>query len=208
MLNKDYIMLGNGGHASVLRDIAELTGCNEIGYVLGDSPINKSLQSSCLGDDKWLLNKSGDKPLLINGLGYNPYSEIRNKIFDIYKSHGFEFLTMIHPSAHISKTAKLETGVQVMAGSVIQANSVIKSNTIINTHSSIDHDCFIDSGSHIAPGSIICGNVTIGQRSFIGASTCIIPGIDVGSNVLIGAGTTVIKNIPDNTSYFNKNIKG
>ena len=152
MLDKDYIMLGNGGHASVLRDIAKLKGFNEIGYVLGNSSTKKPLQNSCLGDDNWLLKKSDNKPLLINGLGHNPYSEIRNKIYDIYLSHGFTFITMIHPSAQISKTAKLETGVQVMAGAVIQANSVIKSNTIINTHSSVDHDCIINGGSHVAPG--------------------------------------------------------
>ena len=36
-MNKKYIMLGNGGHADVCRDIAKKGGYIEIGYVLGVS---------------------------------------------------------------------------------------------------------------------------------------------------------------------------
>lgn len=41
--------------------------------------------------------------------------------------------------------------------------------------------------------------VTIGDDTWIGAGTIILPGITIGSMVVIGAGSIVTKNIPDST---------
>ncbi|MDW3038824.1 MULTISPECIES: DapH/DapD/GlmU-related protein [Bacillus cereus group] len=43
------------------------------------------------------------------------------------------------------------------------------------------------------------GRVTIGENTFIGAGTIILPGVTIGENVIIGAGSVVSKDIPDNT---------
>lgn len=42
------------------------------------------------------------------------------------------------------------------------------------------------------------GNVTIGNKVFIGANSTILPNVSIGSNVIIGAGSVVSKDIPDN----------
>jgi len=43
------------------------------------------------------------------------------------------------------------------------------------------------------------GKVIIGQQTFIGAGSIILPGITIGNNVIIGAGSVISKNIPDNS---------
>ena len=40
--------------------------------------------------------------------------------------------------------------------------------------------------------------VSIGDNSFIGAKSIILPGTQIGDNVIIGAGTVVKGKIPDN----------
>ena len=40
--------------------------------------------------------------------------------------------------------------------------------------------------------------VMIGDNTWIGGGTIILPGVTIGSNVVIGAGSVVTKNIPDN----------
>lgn len=40
--------------------------------------------------------------------------------------------------------------------------------------------------------------VTIGDNTWIGGGTIILPGVTIGNNVVIGAGSVVTKNIPDN----------
>jgi maltose O-acetyltransferase len=41
--------------------------------------------------------------------------------------------------------------------------------------------------------------VIIGEKTFIGMGSIILPGVNVGKNVIIGAGSVVTKDIPDNS---------
>ena len=68
----------------------------------------------------------------------------------------------------------------------------------IRDSSSIDHDCNVNDFVHIAPGVTICGGVSIGRSTLVGAGTTILPNIKIGENVIIGAGSLVNKNIPNN----------
>ncbi|KRF60824.1 acetyltransferase [Bacillus sp. Soil768D1] len=43
------------------------------------------------------------------------------------------------------------------------------------------------------------GRVSIGEKTFIGAGSIILPGVKIGENVIIGAGSVVSKDIPDNS---------
>lgn len=43
------------------------------------------------------------------------------------------------------------------------------------------------------------GNVTIGNRVFIGAESVVLPGVTIGDDVVIGANSTVTHNIPSNS---------
>ena len=75
----------------------------------------------------------------------------------------------------------------------------IGNGVICNTACVIEHECIINDYVHIAPGAILCGNVTVGEGSFIGAGAVVKQGVTIGKNVIVGAGTVVIKDIVDNT---------
>ena len=54
------------------------------------------------------------------------------------------------------------------------------SNSIMTASSEIiEHGVKVGSGSHIAPGAVICGDVFIGERCFIGAGAIIKQGIKI-----------------------------
>lgn len=46
---------------------------------------------------------------------------------------------------------------------------------------------------------VICGNIQIGNNTYIGIRTIILPGVVIGSNCIIGCGSIVTKDIPDNS---------
>jgi acetyltransferase-like isoleucine patch superfamily enzyme len=46
----------------------------------------------------------------------------------------------------------------------------------------------------------LCGNVKVGNTSFVGANAVIRQGVTIGNNVMIGAGAVVLKDVPDNTT--------
>jgi sugar O-acyltransferase (sialic acid O-acetyltransferase NeuD family) len=84
-----------------------------------------------------------------------------------------------------------------MQGAIIQASSVVGKHCIINTGASVDHDCNIADFVHISPHATLCGDVTVGEGSWIAAGATIIPGVKIGKWCVIGAGSVVTKDIPD-----------
>lgn len=107
------------------------------------------------------------------------------------------FIKAIHPSAIVSVYASIGNGTVVMQGAIIQSESKIGEHCIINTGASVGHECVLENFVHISPHATLCGNVCIGEGSWIGAGAVIIPGIRIGKWSRIGAGSVVIKDIPD-----------
>jgi maltose O-acetyltransferase len=91
---------------------------------------------------------------------------------------------------------------------------VSKRATIDATHPeliSIGDDCTITDGvcilAHDASGkkhglAVERAKVTIGNKTFIGVNTTILPGVTIGSNVIIGAGSVVVHDIPSDSVAF------
>lgn len=193
-MKKKILIIGGGGHARSVADIAlesgqfDVTGC--IDYKTGDV-----LEIPIIGNDDDLekFYESGIRSAFV-ALGEN---KLRSKLFFKLKDIGFDFVNIISNDARISKRAVLGKGICVMAGAVINVNTVIKDNCIINTNCSVDHDCNIGIGCHIAPGVSMSGTVSVGEGTHIGTGSNVIDGIKIGSWSYIGAGTAVVKDIPD-----------
>lgn len=196
-MSKPLIIIGNGGHASVLTETLLLQ--NEI--ILGfTAPIveKNGFQLSYLGTDEIIKNYMPTEIELILGIGSIGSSSLRKKIYNQFISLNYHFKSVIHPSAILAPSVQLGKGVQVMAGAILQTNTNIADNSIINTGVIIDHDCTIESHVHIAPGCKLSGGVHIQSGTHIGTGAAVIQGIHIGSNCLIGAGAVVVKNIQDN----------
>ncbi|MBI2791859.1 MAG: acetyltransferase [Gammaproteobacteria bacterium] len=197
-MNTPIIIIGAGGHACVLVEMAHILSKTIIG-VTGESEtqLKNYPQITYLGNDSIISRYSPNEIKLVNGVGAtSPQKNIlRQQIFQKFKNHGYSFETLIHPSAIIAKTVSLGEGAQVMARVVLQPNTSIGSNTIINTGACIDHDCRIGHHVHVAPGVVLSGNVNVGDYSHVGVGANIIQSIEIGSHAMICAGTTVIKNV-------------
>ena len=89
----------------------------------------------------------------------------------------------------------------VAAGAIINCDVTIKDGVIVNTGSTIDHDCVLELFTHISPGCNLAGNVTIGEKTWVGIGTKIKENISIGKMV-IGAGSVMISNIPSNSKCF------
>jgi len=114
------------------------------------------------------------------------------------EKHPFNYSSVVHPTATVSPYATIDKGTVVFHHSVIQSGTSIGKHCIINTKASVDHDCIIEDFVHISPGAILCGNVQVGELSWIGTGSVIIQGIKIGKNVMIGAGSVIIRDVPDN----------
>ena len=179
-------LFGASGHAKVIMDIIEAQG-DSVGVLYDDAPHFDSIHGHSVVSAS-LAHPIG--PLIIS-IGSNA---ARYAIANRLK---VEFATAIHPSAIVAPSAMVGNGSVVMQGAIIQADTAIGRHCIINSSASVDHECSIADFVHISPHATLCGNVSVGIGSWVGAGATIIPGITIGRHCIIGAGATVIRNIPD-----------
>lgn len=177
-------LYGASGHAKVIIDILEASG-RKIDALVDDNPEVKQLQGYPV-----LHEHTGLSPFIVS-IGANA---IRKKVVE--KLHA-KFGKAIHPSAIVSPSITIGEGTVVMQAAIIQADTQIGSHCIINTGASVDHECVISDYVHISPHCTLCGNVRIGEGSWIGAGTIVIPGVRIGCWCVVGAGSVVTKDIPD-----------
>lgn len=196
-MNKPVLVLGAGGHASVVVDILRQLKCTILGIVATDSSKNDPVFSGLTrySDDNKILSFDKDDILLVNAIGSLPGHEARFKLHSKYKKLGYSFMTVISPTAIVSDYARMAEGVHVMAGSVINANASIGECSIINTAAVVEHDCKIGQFNHIAPGAVLSGGVTTGSNVHIGTGARVIQGIDIGMCAVVGAGATVTRDL-------------
>lgn len=197
-MSKNLIILGSGGHASVLVEAIRLS---QQGKIIGFTDKGDERSAGewegipSLGHDERIAQFDKEEVRLVNGLGSVGDSTFRRQLFATWRSCGYHFATVVHPSAIISPNVQLHEGVQLMAGAVIQTGVHIAANTIVNTRALVDHHCVIGAHSHIAPGAVLCGNVHVGSGVHIGAGAVVKQGVRIEDGAIIGAGAVVIKEV-------------
>jgi len=203
-MSENVLLIGAGGHASVLLDILIEHNINVLGYVSPSPASNQTLFSQYRwyqsDDDILLFDKATIK--LVNGIGSLPGNTLRADFYNKYKKIGYSFATLVSKSADVSRYVSLEEGVQVMRGAIIQTGGSVGYNSIVNTGSIVDHDCSIGSNNHIAPGATISGQVTSLANVHFGTGSSVIQSIHVNENVVIGAGVAITKDVGQNTTCY------
>jgi len=188
-------LYGAGGHAKVILDILKSNDITVL-EIFDDNPDIESFMGIP-------VSHTGVYSPLIISIGNNRVRKtIAEKINqDVFSPFFYD------KTAIISSCASIEEGTVVMQGVIIQSSVNIGKHCIINTGVSVDHDCAIQDYVHIAPRCTLCGNVEIGEGSFVGAGTVVIPNIKIGKWSVIGAGSVVTHDIPDNVIAYGSPCK-
>lgn len=184
----DVIIIGASGHGKVIADIIELCGDNV--YAFLDDDTSKAGVTGKISD---CVNYP-DKKFII-AIGNNA---VRRKFAEEYN---LDYYTAIHPSAIIAKDAKIGEGTAVMAGTVINPATVIGKHCIINSGSVVEHDNRLSDFVHLSPNATLCGTVTVGENTHVGAGVTVKNNTNVASDCVIGVGAAVVKDITEAGTY-------
>lgn len=206
----DILLLGGGGHCkSVIDSIIQTNKFNIVGILDKSGKIGSTVNGvKIVGDDHNMISyyQQGIKNVFIT-VGSIGDTFLRLKLQKKAKEIGFEFPTIIDPTAIISSNAKIGEGTFVGKGSIINTDVSVGEFCIINTGVIVEHDCQIEEFCHIAPGTTLSGGVKIGSKSHIGTNSTVIQNIEIGSHTLIGAGSVVIKDIGNNKRAYGNPCK-
>jgi sugar O-acyltransferase (sialic acid O-acetyltransferase NeuD family) len=110
----------------------------------------------------------------------------------------FNFITVIHPSAAVSKDVMPGSGTVVMAQAAVNHGCRVGQGCIINTKASLDHNSVMEDFSSLAPGVTCGGLARIGCCSAVGLGADVLEKVAIGSHTVIGAGSLVNKDIGGN----------
>lgn len=206
MPKKKIIILGTGGNCvdilDTLRDINDAQGklIYECVGFLDDNP------------DTWSRSVRGARVLgplgeavhfgdcfFVFGIGSVSNFWRRRDILAKTKISDERFETILHPTASVSRMAKLEAGVVVFQNATITSSVHIGRHVCILPNSVISHDDVIGDFTCVAGGVCVSGNVRVGHSCYLGAGSAIKEGVEIGSRCLIGMGSVVLKDVPENS---------
>jgi sugar O-acyltransferase (sialic acid O-acetyltransferase NeuD family) len=186
-------ILGASGHGRVVADCAELCGWQKIVFFDDDWPvIHANDDWPVLGNTDSLLAVLADYDGVLVAIGNN---RSRCEKIRLLRKAGATLISLVHPSATVSRYASIGDGVVVLAGAVVNVNSCIGDGAIINTAASVDHDCSLAAGVHVSPGANLAGGVIVGECGWIGIGSSVRQYITLGCDVIVGAGAVVIQGV-------------
>ena len=186
-------LLGGGGHATVVADLARSLGWSIAGIVDPRLSVGTPcLDSEVVSFDQVLQRGQAGTVGAFVAIGEN---EARVREYHRLVEEGVDVPPLSHPSAVVSPDVVVEGGACVMAGAVLQAGTSIGAAVVVNTRAGVDHDCAIGEGAFIGPGATLCGNVSVGAGAFVGAGATIVPGVRIGPGAFVGAGTVIVSDL-------------
>lgn len=192
----EILIIGQGGHSKVIRDIILSNEEHQIvGYLddkYEDVTIRNNTYFGPIVSARQMIGYFHEVKFVI-GVGNN---RVRKLIVEKLNLPSEYYVTLMHKSSVVSSSAKIGDGTVLMAYTVINADTQIGHHTIINTRSVIEHDNKLGDFVHVSPNATLTGSVKIEEGVHIGAGATIIPGVEIGAWTTIGAGATVINNIP------------
>jgi len=193
---RKIVIVGAGDHAKVVVEAltTQAHRFQVVGLVDPDAPTGSVMGFPVLGDDGRLPDlRAGGVDAAVISVGSNV---LRMKLGGKVRAMGFDLPAIIHPSAWVSPSAHIGSGVMVMARAIVGTLARLEDLVILNSGAIVEHDNRIGSGSHVAPGVTLAGGVLVGQRVLIGAGCTVCPYVRIGDDAVVGAGSVVVADIP------------
>ena len=199
------IIYGGGGLSKMIIETVRVLGTYQIVGVIDDNMKKGTdvIGTPVIGGADMLprLMKDGIR-LAVNSVGGIGNYKVRLDVFLKLAKEGFVCPAIVHPSAHVDPSARLESGVLVLAQSYISGNAVVRMGTLINNSVVVSHDCVLGVCTNLSPGAIIAGDVIIEDFAQLGMNATVNIGVKVGKECLIGNGAIIKKDVPPGTRVY------
>ena len=132
---------------------------------------------------------------------------IRKKVIAIFEKYQLNQFVAVDPSANISRTAFINPSTYIGKNVMVNAQTKIGKGVILNTSCIIEHECQLSDYVHIAPGAVLCGNVSVGEDSFVGANSVVRQNLMIRERIVIGAGSVVTSDINDSGVWVGNKLR-
>lgn len=126
----------------------------------------------------------------------------RKKTVENILSKGGKFISLIHPTAIISPSAKLGTGVGIKAFCVIDADVTIEDFTFLQSSVIVGHDVRIGRYCQINSFAFFAGFSSVHDMVSVNAGAKLIQNTVVEEGAVVGMGSVVLRRVKKGTTVF------
>ena len=142
------IILGAGGYGRTVADMAGQTGEYSKILFLDDNSVAPDVAGKCTE-----LARFCDKQTAF----YPAFGNNESRLAWLHRLYeaGCAVPTITHPTAYVSPTAQVESGVVILPHAIVNTNCVVKSGCIVNCGAIVDHGCVLEEGVHVCLGAIV-----------------------------------------------------
>ncbi len=186
------LILGAGSMAVEVLDIAETTGAFDIvGFVVNRPDAPAELE----GRPVFTLSNLPPGIACVAGIVSNQ----RRAFIEEVAALGHPFVSVIHPSAQISRRATVHSGCVVHPGVIVASNTVIGHHCLLNRGALIGHDNRLEPFTTVGPGANLAGALTVGPGAYLGVGCVIRDHLTIGPGAVVAAGAVVVKSVEPNS---------
>lgn len=119
-----------------------------------------------------------------------------NKLHDLNIPND-RFATIIHPTAVISKSAKIGFGVCIQPFVSVGPNTIIRNFIHIFAQALIGHGATLENYSYIANNACVGAAVSLREGAYLGTNATTLEHVILGKWCVIGIGSVVIADVAD-----------
>ena len=194
---RNLAILGTSLFAPEVADVVEDTGCFEIAVFIENWDREKAGTRMLDRPVVWI----GDAgPLAATHLALCSLGTPRRRAFiEEIAAMGFQFATVVHPTARVSRRSSVGEGSFVSVGAVVAANTRIGRHVVINRGVLVGHDATIHEYVTLSPGANVAGATSIGEGAYIGMGAVVLDRVRIGAGAVVAAGAVVTKDVPEHT---------
>ena len=186
------IVVGDGGHAAVVRDLlqavaieTDATVYSPHELVIGEPP-GGALVTALAAKPREIVLAIGD-----NWRRWSVAEEIRRRFPNT------SFRTLVHPTAYVSQSAEIGLGTLILGRAWVGPQAQLGQQTLVNTSATVEHHCVLEDFASIGPGGIMAGQSTLGFRSVLGLGASTLEGRSIGKDSVVGASSLVTRDVPE-----------
>ena len=106
--------------------------------------------------------------------------------------HGWRPGTVVHPTAHVSPSARVADGCVVAPLTVVGAASVLGEHVLVARGALVGHHTALDRGVVLNPGANVAGHVRLGAGATVGMGALVADHLEVGAGAVIAARAAVV----------------
>ena len=121
----------------------------------------------------------------------------RREFVEQARAVGFEFATVVHPTARVPASATLGEGCFLEPGVILSTHTELGAHVRVNRGVMVGHDTAVADYCTLQPGANIAGRCRLGEGVYVGIGATVADHVSIGRLSVIGAGAVVLKDLPE-----------